>query len=54
MSQAARLEQDFEAKIHDRIQKETIKAVETSAREAGLSAETVEAIKSRILGVKDA
>ena len=54
MSQAARLEQDFETKIRDRVQKETVKAVETSAREAGLSAETVEAIKSRILGVKDA
>ena len=54
MSQAARLEQDFETKIRDRVQKETVKAVESSAREAGLSAETVEAIKSRILGVKDA
>ena len=51
MSQAARLEQDFETKIRE---KETVKAVESSAREAGLSAETVEAIKSRILGVKDA
>ena len=54
MSQANRLDQDFEAKVRERVQKETIKAVETSAREAGLSAETVEAIKSRILGVKDA
>ena len=36
MSQAARLEQDFETKIRDRVQKETVKAVESSAREAGL------------------
>lgn len=54
MAQANRLDQDFEAKVRERIQKETVKAVEDSAREAGLSAETVEAIKSRILGVKDA
>mgnify|MGYP001753242053 len=54
MSQAARLEQDFEAKVRERVQKETVKAVEDSAREAGLSAETVEAIKGRILGIKDA
>lgn len=54
MSQAARLEQDFETKIRERLQKEAVKAVEDSAKEAGLSAETVEAIKSRILGVKDA
>ena len=40
MSQAARLEQDFEAKVRERVQKETVKAVEDSAREAGLSAET--------------
>lgn len=53
-AQAARLEQDFEAKVRERVQKETVKAVEDSAREAGLSAETVEAIKSRILGIKDA
>lgn len=32
MSQAARLEQDFETKIRDRVQKETVKAVESSAR----------------------
>ena len=54
MSQAARLEQDFEAKVRERVQKETVKAVEDTAREAGLSAETVEAIKGRILGIKDA
>ena len=54
MSQAARLEQDFEAKVRERVQKETVKAVEDSAREAGLSAETVEAIKGRTLGIKDA
>lgn len=53
-AQAARLEQDFEAKVRERVQKETVKAVEDSAREAGLSAETVEAIKGRILGIKDA
>ena len=54
MSQANRLDQDFEAKVRERVQKETIKAVETSAREAGLSAATGEAIKSRIRGVNDA
>lgn len=54
MAQANRLDQDFETKVRERIQKETVKAVEESAKEAGLSAETVEAIKSRILGVKDA
>lgn len=54
MAQANRLDQDFEAKIRERVQKETVKAVEDATREAGLSAETVEAIKSRILGVKDA
>lgn len=54
MAQANRLDQDFEAKVRERVQKETVKAVEDSAREAGLSAETVEAIKSRILGIKDA
>ena len=53
-AQAARLEQDFEAKVRERVQKETVKAVEDTAREAGLSAETVEAIKGRILGIKDA
>ena len=53
-AQAARLEQDFEAKVWERVQKETVKAVEDTAREAGLSAETVEAIKGRILGIKDA
>ena len=47
MSQAARLEQDFEAKVRERVQKETVKAVEDTA-------ETVEAIKGRILGIKDA
>lgn len=51
MAQANRLDQDFETKVRERIQKETVKAVEESAKEAGLSAETVEAIKSRILGV---
>ncbi len=54
MAQANRLDQDFETKVRERIQKETVKAVEDVTREAGLSAETVEAIKSRILGVKDA
>ena len=54
MAQANRLDQDFEAKVRERVQKETVKAVEDSAREAGLSAETVEAIKGRILGIKDA
>ena len=54
MAQANRLDQDFEAKVRERVQKETVKAVEDVTREAGLSAETVEAIKSRILGVKDA
>lgn len=54
MAQANRLDQDFEVKIRERVQKETVKAVEDSAREAGLSAETVEAIKGRILGIKDA
>lgn len=54
MAQANRLDQDFEAKIRERVQKETVRAVEDATREAGLSAETVEAIKSRILGVKDA
>ena len=54
MAQANRLDQDYETKVRERIQKETVKAVEESAKEAGLSAETVEAIKSRILGVKDA
>lgn len=54
MAQANRLDQDFEGKVRERVQKETVKAVEDSAREAGLSAETVEAIKGRILGIKDA
>lgn len=54
MAQANRLDQDFEAKVRERVQKETVRAVEDATREAGLSAETVEAIKSRILGVKDA
>ncbi|WP_418978341.1 phage protein Gp27 family protein, partial [Bilophila wadsworthia] len=54
MAQANRLDQDFEAKVRERVQKETVKAVEDTAREAGLSAETVEAIKGRILGIKDA
>ena len=54
MAQANRLDQDFETKVRERIQKETVKAVEDVTREAGLSAETVEAIKSRILGGKDA
>lgn len=54
MAQANRLDQEYETKVRERIQKETVKAMEESAKEAGLSAETVEAIKSRILGVKDA
>ena len=54
MAQANRLDRDFETKVRERVQKETVKAVEDSAREAGLSAETVEAIKGRILGIKDA
>ncbi len=54
MAQATRLAQDFETKVRERVQKETVKAVEDSAREAGLSAETVEAIKGRILGIKAA
>ena len=54
MAQANRLDQDFEAKVRERVQKETVKAVENPAREAGLSADTVEAIKGRILGIKDA
>ena len=51
LAQANRLDQDYETKVRERIRKETVKAVEESAKEAGLSAETVEAIKGRILGV---
>lgn len=54
LSQTARLEQDFEAKIRERVQHETLRAVETEARSAGLSAETVDAIKCRILGISHA
>ncbi|MBE0529524.1 MAG: DUF3486 family protein [Rhodospirillales bacterium] len=56
LGRALRYDQDFETKIREQVEKETKKAVaaevETVAKEKGLSADTVKAIKSRILGVK--
>jgi hypothetical protein len=56
MAKALRYDQDFELKLRERIERETREKaaaeVETTATEKGLSRETVEAIKARILGVK--
>lgn len=52
---ASRLSQDYELKIREEARKEAAKAavaaVESVAKEGGMSADTVKSIKSRILGV---
>jgi hypothetical protein len=56
LGRALRLDQDFETKIAEAAEKRTKQAavaeVDAVAREKGLSADTVNAIKSKILGVK--
>lgn len=52
-AQAARATQDYDVKLREQIKLETVQVVESSAREAGLSAATINAIKSRILGVSN-
>ena len=52
-AQAARATQDYDSKLREQIKLETVQVVESSAREAGLSAATINAIKSRILGVSN-
>jgi len=53
---STKLSAELEMKIRDRVATETAKkaagAAEDAAREQGLSAETVEAIKARILGIR--
>lgn len=52
-AQAARATQDYDVKLREQIKLETVQVVESSAREAGLSAATINAIKSKILGVSN-
>ena len=52
-AQAARATQDYDVKLREQITRETVQVVESSAREAGLSAATINAIKSKILGVSN-
>jgi Protein of unknown function (DUF3486) len=52
VQQASTIEVDREAKIRAAALKEAAHAVEAVGRERGLTAETVQAIRSRILGVK--
>lgn len=52
-AQAARATQDYDSRLREQIRLETVQVVESSAREAGLSAATINAIKSRILGVSN-
>jgi len=56
LATANRMSAELEMKIRDRVATETAKkaaaAAEDAAREQGLSAETVEAIKARILGIR--
>lgn len=56
MASASKTSADMEMKIRDRAREEALrdaaKAVDTAAKEKGLSAETVQTIKAKILGVK--
>lgn len=52
LGRALRFDQDFERKVREEVAKEAADTVETAAKEAGLSAATVAAIKEKILGVK--
>ena len=52
-AQAARATQDYDAKLREQIKLETVEVVEISGREAGLSAATINAIKSKILGINN-
>lgn len=56
MASANKLSAEMEMKIRDRVREETLrdaaKAVDSTAKEKGLSADTVQAIKAKILGVK--
>lgn len=56
MASANKTSADLEMKIRDRVREETLRdaatAVDSAAREKGLSADTVQAIKAKILGVK--
>jgi hypothetical protein len=49
---ALRLNVDTEMKIRDRVAKEAAKAVEAAGTERGVSAETINAIKERVLGIR--
>ena len=52
-AQAARATQDYDIKLREQIKLETVEVVEISGREAGLSAATINAIKSKILGINN-
>lgn len=51
LGRASKTDAEMMSKMRDMARRETVQAVEETARESGLSADTVDAIKRRVLGI---